>query len=517
MKRFAAIDMGTNSFHMVIVRADQDGNFEIMEKVKRTVRLGSGGGDLNLITDDAIERGIAALDEFVKIAKAHGASVRAVATSAVREARNRQDFLKKVKKATGLKVDVIRGQEEARLIYLGVLQAMPVYQDTVFLMDIGGGSTEYLVGRQSEPLYATSLKLGAIRLTDRFFPEGKVTEDALSLCRTYLQVKLNHLKSEMPDAGFDHVIGCSGTIRTILEIAQKHGKEATNDTFTKNDLDTAAELLLKAKNTDERMKLSGLDDKRADIITGGVVLLQESFRVLKLDKMRVSPFALREGVVYDSIVRKFKKSKLEEIRKSTVIRLAKSLLPDGPAQRCADLCIQIHAGLQTAGLILLKNDSPDLLIYAAMLHNIGVAIGHSAHHKHSRYIIRNAEVLMGFTRIEVEIIAAIARYHRKALPSKKHDEYKQLSKSDRKLVKLYAGILRVAIGLSRGESGRVQEIRTLYDGSSFTIFCIASAKYTADNLQLETEGAQLRLPLLSRELDMPVHIRALRPEDISSP
>lgn len=511
MRRFAAIDMGTNSFHMVIVRADNEGNFEILEKVKKSVRLGSGGGDLNLITPDAMQRGIETLDEFVKLAQAQKAPVRAVATSAVREARNKNEFLKKVRKNTRLRVDVIQGHEEARLIYLGVLQAFPYFNDTVFLMDIGGGSTEYLLGKQAEPLYATSLKLGAIRLTDRFFPEGKVNDQTVDACRTFLKLNLNHLQSEIPDLKFDHAIGCSGTIRTILELANKHCKTDQDDTFTFEQLNEVTELLLKAKTSDERMELTGIDDKRADIIVGGALLLQESFLLLNINKMQVSPFALREGVVYDSIVRKYRRSKLQEIRKSTVLRLARSFLPDGPASRCADFCSHIHEGLKTAGLIP-ATYSDELLVYAALLHNIGVTIGHSAHHKHSRYIIQNAEVLMGFTREEIDMIAAIARYHRKADPTDKHDEYKVLSNHNKAILRLYAGILRVAIGLSRGESSRIQTVRTVFDGNQFIIYCIASGKYSDKDLRLEVEGACIRMALLEKELDVTVVVRAISNE-----
>ena len=165
----AAMDLGTNSFHLAVVQPDDQGRFEILSTEKEAVRLGSGGGDLNLILPDAMERGLTVLKRFTAISRSMNADIRAVATSAVREAKNSAEFLERVKKECGLDVEVIPGKEEARLIYLGILQCLPVYDKRVLTIDIGGGSTEYLVGKSGIPEFAVSLKLGAIRLKDRFF------------------------------------------------------------------------------------------------------------------------------------------------------------------------------------------------------------------------------------------------------------------------------------------------------------------------------------------------------------
>ncbi|MCB1165194.1 MAG: Ppx/GppA family phosphatase, partial [Leptospiraceae bacterium] len=278
MSVLAAIDMGTNSFHMVVVEPNESGGFQILTREKETVRLGSGAGDLETITPEAMERAIECLNRFVKIAKSRNASIRAVATSAVREARNRTEFLKMVKKATGLRVEVIHGQEEARLIYLGILQAIPVFDQRILMIDIGGGSTEYLIGAGGVPEFASSLKLGAIRLTDRFFADGQVRSTSVEDCRYFLRLNLLGLRAEMPEPIPEIVIGSSGTARTILELVQNHIRHnSEQQEFTAAELDQVVELLLSLKTRKQRESKLELDDRRSDIIIAGSLLLQESF------------------------------------------------------------------------------------------------------------------------------------------------------------------------------------------------------------------------------------------------
>ncbi|MBL8020824.1 MAG: exopolyphosphatase, partial [Leptospirales bacterium] len=196
-KPIAAMDLGTNSFHLVVVQPDSQGRFEILSTEKEAVRLGSGGGDLDLILPDAMERGLVALKRFTAISRSMQAEIRAVATSAVREAKNSAEFLRQVKRECDLDVEVILGKEEARLIYLGILQCLPVYDKRVLTIDIGGGSTEYLIGKSGVPEFANSLKLGAIRLKDRFFEKGQVSERRIAECRQFIQIALTGVREEV--------------------------------------------------------------------------------------------------------------------------------------------------------------------------------------------------------------------------------------------------------------------------------------------------------------------------------
>ncbi len=215
----AAIDVGTNSVHMVVARQAASGGFEVLTRHKEVVRLGSGAGDMSELEADAMDRGVAALARCRGIAEQHGAEVVAVATSAVREATNRDEFLRRAKEEAGVEVAVVSGPEEARLIHLGVLQALPVWDRTILLCDIGGGSTELLLGRGDEVLAARSFKIGAIRLTRRFFPDGVGTPEEVEACRRAVRDAVAPFSAQVRAQGFDLVVGSSGTIETVVAMA----------------------------------------------------------------------------------------------------------------------------------------------------------------------------------------------------------------------------------------------------------------------------------------------------------
>ena len=216
----AAIDVGTNSFHLLVARVVDTGGFEPLAREKEVVRLGSGAGDMKALEPDAVDRGIAALRRFRQIADISGARIVAVATSAVREAHNRDTFLDRAREEAGIEVEPISGVEEARLVYLGALGALPVYDRQGLFVDIGGGSTELVIGRAGEVVEATSLKLGAIRLTNRFFADDVVTKRSVEDCRRYVASTLSAPARRMRRHGFDVAVGSSGTIRNLAEVAE---------------------------------------------------------------------------------------------------------------------------------------------------------------------------------------------------------------------------------------------------------------------------------------------------------
>ena len=217
----AAIDIGTNSIHLLIARPTGNNRFEVIDREKEVVRLGSGSGDMKRLAPDAIERGLEALRRFQQVAASRGAHVYAVATSAVREAENRGEFVRRAYDEAGVRVAVISGAEEARLIHLGVLQAVPVFDQRHLVIDIGGGSTEFVVGEGAEVLEARSLKLGAIRLTERFGLRSEpVKRKALDDCRQYIRSTLAPVARMAKSLGFEVVIGSSGTIVNLAEMAR---------------------------------------------------------------------------------------------------------------------------------------------------------------------------------------------------------------------------------------------------------------------------------------------------------
>ncbi len=508
LRPIASMDLGTNSFHLAVVQPDERGGFEVLSTEKEAVRLGSGAGDLDMIQPDAMQRGLTALKRFTTISRSMNAEIRAVATSAVREAKNSDEFLDLVRKECDLRVEVIPGKEEARLIYLGILQCLPVFDRRVLTIDIGGGSTEYLIGKNGIPEFAVSLKLGAIRLKDRFFPEGTVTDRAVAECRQFVRIALTGVRDEVKSRGFELAIGSSGTIETLCDMVRLRKKmpDLAAPVMSLADLDRAVDDILSIESAEKRARLDGLDEKRADIIVGGAILLQESARMLGIQTIQFSKYALREGVVFDTLQRKsWKGLNFPDVRKSSVERLAESFARVTPVVRAEGL-VRITLALfdEVTALRPGIGTSEDrfLLECAALLHNVGVAISHGAHHKHSYYIIRNSD-LLGFSPLEMETIALIARYHRKGEPKQSHLEYGSLGKSAQNRVYNLAAILRTAIGLARiGDV--IESLKLKEEGKGILIEL--RPKGGAD-LSIPVWAASLKSEMLAKILGKPLDFR----------
>ncbi|HET7722556.1 MAG TPA: hypothetical protein VFK43_21505, partial [Acidimicrobiales bacterium] len=274
----AAVDIGTNSVHMVVARVDGEGRMEILAKEKEMVRLGRSAGDMKELAPDAIDRGVAALRRCQRVASAHGAEVAAVATSAVREAHNRRTFLDRAWDEAGVSVEVISGFEEARLIHLGVLQALPIFDQRALLCDIGGGSTEVLLGQRGDVLASRSFRLGAIRLTERFLTHSRLKPSHVEACRQHAESVLAPFGAEVRDAGHDVVVGASGTIETVVAMAlaargASGGRTLNGQRVHADEVTAVVESLAAAPDPDARAELPGADPKRADILLGGAVIL----------------------------------------------------------------------------------------------------------------------------------------------------------------------------------------------------------------------------------------------------
>lgn len=495
----AAIDLGTNSFHMVIAEPSSSGKFKILGREKEMVRLGSGaGGDMKVLEADAIRRGVECLRIFRQLADAFNAEVRAVATSAVREAQNQDAFLEAVENETGIRVDVISGVEEARLIYLGILQGLPFFNQRVLIIDIGGGSTEYLVGEKGEALFARSLKLGAIRLTRRFFRKKSVESKDAEQCRKFLKGRLAPIRKEIKKTGFDVAIGSSGTVQNLAAMINlRKGKpnpmSFNNFVFSKKDLEAVVGEILAAGNAKQRAKLAGLDPKRADIIVAGALTLSESFNALNIREITVSDYALREGVLLDTM-QKFQGETsidhLTDLRYQSVIHLAEHLNYERDhSHQTTRMSLQIFD--QTKMLHNLSNTERELLEAAALLHEVGFFVSHTAHHRHSYYLIRNSE-LPGFTDNEQELIANIARYHRKSHPSPKHENFVHLKSRQQDIVRKLAAILRVADGLDRTHNGLIESVTCSLKKSGLKVTLATDGQA---NLEIEMWGAEVKKQL----------------------
>ena len=516
----AALDLGTNSFHLVVARA-RAGGFEVVTREKETVRLGHGGGDMKELSPDAIERGVRSARRMQQIADRHGATLRAIATSAVREAANSHEFLRRVHDEAGVEIEVVSGIEEARLIHLGVLQAVPAFDRRLLLVDIGGGSTEVLLGRGREPIAARSFKLGAVRLTDRFFPGGVVSQSAVKACRDYVRSIIVPFEREVVDFGFDLAVASSGTAETVARMVSAARGVAELRTYncfelSAAELDATVDELLRHPTPEARATVPGLEAARADIIVAGALVLQAVARTYEVPTFTFSEGALREGVLLDTVARLTagddgepgELHHLRDVSRAGIRALAQRCDPDlGHSAHVAKLALELFDATQHVhGL---DHANREYLEAGALLANVGIAIAHSKHHLHSYYVIRNSE-LAGLTDHEIEIVAQVARYHRKSSPKVSHDGFGRLQPDDQRVVRVLAGLLRVAIGLDRSHDARVQTVTARRDGDRLVVEAHVGAGLDAE---LELYTARERADLLSTATGLHIDLRAVTQPD----
>lgn len=508
----AAIDIGTNSIHMIVARVDAAGTFEVLAREKEMVRLGSSGGDMKQLEDDAIDRAIDALGRFRRIAESFSAPITAVATSAVREAENNRTFLDRARVEAGVEVEVISGTEEARLIHLGVLQSVPVFERQHLVVDIGGGSTEVVIAQRDTSLLSRSLKLGAIRLTRRSFPSERLDPGAVDACRRYARSIIAPLAHEARGLTIEVAVGSSGTIESVASIAAAARNGGTvprtfnNFEITRKEVRAVVKALAAAPTVDERRAVPGLEPKRADIILAGSIILEQLLDEFGIKAIVVSDYALREGVLLDAAERLHGSARhhLHDVRRRSVVHLME-LCDDDPvhSQQAARLALDLFDG--TADWHGLGDAERELLEAAALLANVGLFVSHAGHHKHSYYVIRNSEHLNGFTDHEIEVIAQVARYHRKSAPKRKHSEFDALSSHDQHVVRTLAGLLRVAIALDRSHDSLVEGLRCRVDDEGRVVVEVTPAGDADVALELYT--ANDRKALLEEVLGRPVEVR----------
>lgn len=493
MKTLAAIDCGSNSFHLLIVRVDEARHtWETIAKDKEMVRLASRDfAETQLLADDAIQRGVDALKRFKRLADQHGADrIVAVATSAVREARNAEAFLKRAEAEAGVSVEPISGTEEARLIYLGVTTAVNFRGRKAAIVDIGGASTELVIGTPTELLFARSLKIGAVRLYEQFLKEDPIPPEAYYRLIAHVKGVLHQLVPLMREVGYDFLIATSGTALTLGEIdAALDGlkpPKGMNGYKLQRDRLRTLEQRLRQLPMKERQKVEGLPPRRADIIVSGSGILSTVMDELDMPQLVLCDRALREGIVLDALYREGILEDAEHIHdhvRSRAVRAAGERFGYDAthAEHVTRLALAIFD--QTVSLHGLPRSYRDLLEGAALLHDVGFHINHSSHHKHSYYLIRHAE-LLGFHEPEIELMANVARYHRKSLPKDKHHNFKALSPQQREAAGKLIAILRVADALDHSGTQVVKDVSVRLEGQETVFFVQAD-----EACDVETWGA----------------------------
>jgi exopolyphosphatase/guanosine-5'-triphosphate,3'-diphosphate pyrophosphatase len=468
----AAIDIGTNSIHMVVVRIQPDlPAFTIVAREKDTVRLGDRDPDTGDLKASVMERAIASLRRCQEIAKSFKAEqIIAVATSAVREAPNGRDFIKYIKSELGLLVNLISGQEEARRIYLGVLSGMEFDGQPHIIIDIGGGSTELILGDSHEPRSLTSTKIGAVRLTSEYITTDPISNAEFQFLQAYsrgtLERAVEEVRAALEPGETPRLVGTAGTIETlaIIQAREQLGTVPSPLTGYQLSLSYLRELVhrLRKLNNSERAAIPGMSDRRSEIVLAGALILQEAMALLGLDSLTVCERSLREGVIVDwMLTHGLIEDRLRyqtEVRQRSVIKTAHKYGVDlEHSHRVANFALSLFD--QTRGVLHnWSEEERELLWAAAILHNCGHYISHSAYHKHSYYLIRNGE-LLGYTETDIEVMANLARYHRKSSPKKKHESYSKLaSKIHRQIVSQLSAILRLAVALDRRQLGAIASV-----------------------------------------------------------
>jgi exopolyphosphatase/guanosine-5'-triphosphate,3'-diphosphate pyrophosphatase len=498
-KRLAAIDIGTNSIRCIVVEVNSAGKFRVLDDEKATVRLGEGLTRRGEISRESRQRAMEALMRIKKIVDGYGVkAIEAVATSAVRKAVNGEAFIKDIGDEVGINVSTITGEEEAELAALSVLNNFDMEGMRYAMVDIGGGSVEIVaaIGSHIEDIY--SLELGAVLLTERFLAQDPVSAKDYRKLRKHVRASLKHCFAG-DELNISCLIGSGGTVTSIAAMVMAMRKEVYGsvhgyEVFRWEVVHLLA--MLSRKDLQGRREVPGLNPDRADIIVAGVAVVDELMEFFGVNLLRINERGIREGLILKSL----KKHDLlpAEMKPKTwrdaVLEFARSChVEEEHSLQVARLSAEIFTAVSTP--YGLGDKERQMLEAAALLHDTGYFISYDSHHKHSYHLIRHAD-LFGFTARERELIANIARYHRKSLPKKKHEGYGRLLSEDRLLVRRLAGILRLADGLDRRRNSLV---RTLHCSLSETTF---EAKLHGDgDLSVELFGGRMKGDLFESSFD----------------
>ena len=482
LRKVAAIDVGTNSTHLLVASVDVGlGTFSIELAEKSTTRLGEKDPDTGELTPEAMDRGLASLRRFQELAISHQVEqIVIAATSAVREAPNGRDFLQTVQDQLGLDVDLVSGPEEARLIYLGVLSGMPFGDRPHLVLDIGGGSTELILADGRDARALTSTRVGAVRLQRDFVKDDPIPPHRRSFLQAFIQGSLepavDKVHRRIKPGETPVLVATSGTAMAIGALAateddrpplKLHGYRVS-----KQRLDRVVERLV-VMTPEQRRDLAPINDRRAEIIVPGALILQTTMQMLGVGELVLSERALREGLIVDWMLRhgllEDRFSFQSSIRQRTVMHQAQRFAVNQVrAERVASHALSLYDNTQGC---LHRDDGSgrDLLWAAALLHACGQHINLSAYHKHSWYLIRHGE-LLGYSESEHLMIAAIARYHRRSLPKKRHEAWQALqTRQNRRTVSEMALLLRLAAALDRRPDPVVKTLAAQFTSSSITL------------------------------------------------
>lgn len=458
-EKVAAIDLGSNSFHMIVADV-ADGHIHVIDRLRETVRLAAGLDEQRNLSNEAKERALSCLQRFgQRLQGMPQGSVRAVGTNTLRSAHNAQDFLQQAEAALGHPIEIIAGREEARLIYLGVAHDFALTsEDQPLVMDIGGGSTEFIIGKGFETIRRESLYMGCVSMSVKYFPNGEISPKSLRKAEIAARLELQPIAAEYRERGWQQALGASGSIKSVGKIMQAEGWCA--DGISLEGMRKLQQVLLAVEHIDQ-VKLAGLSEDRRPILAGGFSVLMGAFEELGITHMKVAATALREGLLYDLLGR----IRHEDIRARTIDRMqTRYNIDTAQAQAVSD-----------TAMLLLKQvaedwqlDSPEyelLLSWAAHLHEIGLLLAHNQYHKHGEYVLTHCD-LAGFSKPEQAILACLVRNHRRKLSLEGIQAHPE--ENHTRLLRLSV-LLRLAVLLHRDRGTEIPNLKLKAKSDKLTL------------------------------------------------
>ena len=456
----AAIDLGSNSFHMIVARLEESGTLSVIDRLRESVRLGGGLDAKKIISEEAQQRAFECLETFAqRIRDLPNSAVRIAGTNTLRVAKNSKEFVEKAEAILDHPIEIIEGREEARLIYLGVAHGLALGEGKRLVVDIGGGSTEFIIGQGMNPIRRESLYTGCVSSSRRFFEDGKITSKAMKAAElASLLTLLPHVRS-FTAGNWDEAIGCSGTIKAIGNIV--HDEGWCLDGITYKSLKKLRAALIKQKYI-EQLNLAGLSENRKPVIAGGLAVLLAIFKALNIEHMQVSDQSMREGLLYDLVGR----ITHHDVRDATIEAYISRWGVDlEQAQRVTATVERLCSKACEHDTEEVEQVKP-LVKWASMLHEIGLQVSHNNYHKHGAYILTNAD-MQGFSRQEQALLAALVLAHRSKFRT---DAFKQLMKPFVKAGQQMCILLRLAVLLHRERTDLpVPEIDIKFDGNNIDL------------------------------------------------
>ena len=506
--KLAAIDIGTNSIHIVIAQATGKGGFEVLDREREVVQVGKGSFASGRLRKNAILRTVEALARFVALARRMGVErIACTATAAVREAKNGGDFVRAARQIAGITPRVIPAREEGRLIYLAVRNALAVPTEPSLVLDIGGGSLQMVVGDREKLHHVVSAPLGALRLGELYPLGDPAKPQALAKLQRYVRKTAKAGLAAVMEFKPKQVYGSSGSIHALAHAARAMEggepiKQLNGHVLTRRQLQKTL-AWLEAMKVAERAKIQGIDPGRAEIILHGGIVLLHVLTQAKMDGITMSDFGVREGLLADEIAKSAveisKLDKIEDLRLRSVLQLLDRFRGEEThARHVTELSLALFDGLRREHM--LDDDARRLLEYAGLLHDIGSVIRHDRHTEHSYYLIKHGG-LRGLPEEEVEIVAEVARWHGKGRPKKGDAAYDALPRKAKKVVRWLAAILRIAEALDRSQYQLVRGVTVSRAGGALTLRVQAR-----ENARLEVWAARERVTLLERLLGREVRV-----------